>query len=214
LFSFHLVPKPRREFWTGRMLFSGYCNPVAFLIWSMVHPHRVSGKAKRCLSSCEWCGRCPPLSPNCLTSLNLSFSPSSPPHYLLYDSITIILSAKPPHHTESSFGHRVRGNCLFLLDTSPKVIASWLFLPNSHTTLGPDLLVIHKPLTSCSSATSCRALCQFHSAHSTQTPISTGMGKTWSLHLALHGVSVCQTLTILTFGVLISHTPSLLEKTS
>jgi hypothetical protein len=95
---------------------------------------------------------------------------------------TMISSAEPPHHTDNCFGHRIRYNCFFWLDSSPKNIVSQLFLPISHTTLGPDLLVIHTPLTSHSSVSSSRALCQFHSTHSTLAPISTGMGKTWSLH--------------------------------
>jgi hypothetical protein len=74
-----------------------------------------------------------------MASLQNSLSlPSVPPHNLLYDSITIILSAKPPLHTDSYFGHRVRGNFTFCLDSSAKVTVSWLFLPNSHTALGPD----------------------------------------------------------------------------
>jgi hypothetical protein len=78
-----------------------------------------------------------------------------------------MFSAEPPHQTDSSFGHRVGGNCPFRLDLSPKNIASCLFLPNSHTALGPDLLVIHTPLTFHSSATIWRSLRQFHCSHST-----------------------------------------------
>jgi hypothetical protein len=140
--------------------------------------------AKRCLSSEERCGWCPTPFPKCSNSLQNSLSPSSfLPHYLLYDSITVILSAKPLHHTDSSFGHRVRGN---LFDFSQKIIDSQFFLPNSHPTLGPDLLVIHKPLIIHSSMISCSTLHQFHSAHPTPAPISTRMCKTWPLwHLSV-----------------------------
>jgi hypothetical protein len=140
--------------------------------------------AKRCLSSEERCGWCPTPFPKCSISLQNCLSPSSFfPHYLLYDSITVILSAKPLHHTDSSFGHRVRGN---LFDFSQKIIDSQFFLPNSHPTLGPDLLVIHKPLIIHSSMISCSTLHQFHSAHPTPAPISTRMCKTWPLwHLSV-----------------------------
>jgi hypothetical protein len=82
------------------------------------------------------------------------------------------------------------------------------FLPNSHTALGSDLLVTHKPQTSHSFATSCRAICQFHSLHTTRALISTGTGKTWPLCLALRGALVYPTLAILAFVFLISLLPS------
>jgi hypothetical protein len=168
-----LVPKPGREFWAGeypswatvipwQSSYGQWCTFMGFLVWCLYGCTR----AKRCPSSQEECSQCPPPSSNSLTSLQISFSPSFLPHYLLHDSITLTLPAKPPHHTDSSFGKRVRGNFPFWLDSSPQIIVSQLFLPNSHTSLGPDLLVMHKNLTSRSSATSCRALCQFHSGHS------------------------------------------------
>jgi hypothetical protein len=42
-FFFHLVLKPGREFRAGGMPFLGHCNSMAIFIWSMVHPHGVSG---------------------------------------------------------------------------------------------------------------------------------------------------------------------------
>jgi hypothetical protein len=75
------------------MPFSGYCNSVSILILSVVHPHGVSDP------ELIWMPKFPretwpvPSSiPNCLTSLQNSFSlPPFPRHYLLYDTINIIL---------------------------------------------------------------------------------------------------------------------------
>jgi hypothetical protein len=77
------------------------------------------------------------------------------------------------------------------------------FLPNSHSALGPDLLVIHTYIWP-NFPFLCRTLCQFYSAHSTLAPLSTGMGKTWPLHPALCGASACWTLAILATGIRIS----------
>jgi hypothetical protein len=85
-------------------------------------------RAKRCLRPQEGHSQCPTPSPNCLTSVQNSLSlPSLPPHYLLYDAITIILSAKPPHHTDSSFGHRVRSNCPFCWTRTQKLLLVGFF---------------------------------------------------------------------------------------
>jgi hypothetical protein len=122
-------------------------------------------------------------------------------YYSLHDSGAIILS-KPPHYINNCFGHGVRRNCPFWLDSSPKNMVSRHFLPNSHITLVPDFLAIYMPSISHFSVTSCRALHWFHSAHSTPASISSGIGKTWPLHLALHGTLVWWSLPILTIRIL------------
>jgi hypothetical protein len=94
------------------------------------------------------------------------------------------------------------------LDLSSKSIVSKLLLSNSHTTLGPDLLVIHTPLISHSSATSCKALCTFHFAHSTLALVSIGTGTTWPFHQAPHGTVVCWSPAILAFSTPIPFSPS------
>jgi hypothetical protein len=115
-----------------------WCTSMGSPIWDLYRCNR----AKRCLSSQERYGWCPTPSPNSPASLQNSLSLL---FLLTIFYMTLSLSAKPLHHTDSSFGNRVRGNCCFWLDSNPKVIISWLFVSNSHTALGSDLFIIDSP---------------------------------------------------------------------
>jgi hypothetical protein len=96
-----------------------WCTPMG----SPVQAWYARTRSKRCLSFCKGHGQCPTLSPKLPNlSLNLSLSLSFPTSLssTLYDSNTTIFFAEPPYHTDNCLGYRIRGNCSFELDSSPK----------------------------------------------------------------------------------------------
>jgi hypothetical protein len=111
------------------------------------------------------CPLCPQNHPSSLqTSLSLSLFLS---HFsILYITLTLLsFLLSCPILLTIVLGLRLGAATPSDGTRAQKILLVGFFLPNSHTALGPNLLVIHTPLTSHSSMTSCRALHQFHSIH-------------------------------------------------